>query len=269
MGPIPGSLEAIARLNQAGYRVVVATNQSGIGRGLFDMDTLNAMHEKMIKAAAAGRRPHRRGVLLPAHRADNCECRKPKPGMFERDRRALRRRSRAACRRSATRCATCRRRVAVGCPADPGADRQGQKRPVDDPALPAGTRSSPILPRPSRHAASRHDLPALCPVHAGAGCADAAFRHASLLSLFWLPALQRRRFVMVLGALGRLADEASARHRLPRDRPREHSRAALRDPVQAPVGVGNDRAAGDLSAGRRSSTSASCTGCRSSAGGCG
>ena len=42
--PIPGSLEAIARLNHAGYRVVVATNQSGIGRGLFDMATLNAIH---------------------------------------------------------------------------------------------------------------------------------------------------------------------------------------------------------------------------------
>ena len=50
--PIPGSLEAIARLNHAGFRVVVATNQSGIGRGLFDMATLNAIHEKMHKALA-------------------------------------------------------------------------------------------------------------------------------------------------------------------------------------------------------------------------
>jgi D-glycero-D-manno-heptose 1,7-bisphosphate phosphatase len=50
--PIPGSLEAIARLNQADYRVVVATNQSGIGRGLFDMPTLNAIHDKMHKACA-------------------------------------------------------------------------------------------------------------------------------------------------------------------------------------------------------------------------
>ena len=50
--PIPGSLEAIARLNHAGYRVVVATNQSGIGRGLFEMATLNAIHEKMYKALA-------------------------------------------------------------------------------------------------------------------------------------------------------------------------------------------------------------------------
>ncbi len=49
--PIPGSLEAIARLNQAGYRVVVATNQSGIARGLFDITTLNAIHQKMHAAA--------------------------------------------------------------------------------------------------------------------------------------------------------------------------------------------------------------------------
>ena len=48
--PIPGSLEAIARLNQAGYKVVLATNQSGVGRGLFDMDTLNAIHDKMCRA---------------------------------------------------------------------------------------------------------------------------------------------------------------------------------------------------------------------------
>ena len=64
---LPGSLEAIARLNQAGYRVAIATNQSGIGRGLFDMNALNAMHLKMHRMAAARRRTHRRGVLLPAH----------------------------------------------------------------------------------------------------------------------------------------------------------------------------------------------------------
>ena len=49
--PIPGSLQAIARLNQAGYTVVVATNQSGIGRKLFDMATLNAIHQKMHTAS--------------------------------------------------------------------------------------------------------------------------------------------------------------------------------------------------------------------------
>jgi len=82
--PIPGSLEAIARLNQAGYRVVVATNQSGVGRGLFDMDTLNAIHDKMHRAAqAAGGRID--AVFYCPHAADSkCDCRKPRPGMFER-----------------------------------------------------------------------------------------------------------------------------------------------------------------------------------------
>ncbi|HLX03191.1 MAG TPA: D-glycero-beta-D-manno-heptose 1,7-bisphosphate 7-phosphatase [Trinickia sp.] len=80
---IPGSLEAIARLNQHGYRVVVATNQSGIGRGLFDMAALNAMHVKMQKAvAAAGGRID--AVFFCPHTADdNCECRKPQPGMLK------------------------------------------------------------------------------------------------------------------------------------------------------------------------------------------
>jgi D-glycero-D-manno-heptose 1,7-bisphosphate phosphatase len=82
--PIPGSLEAIAKLNQAGYRVVVATNQSGIGRGLFDMDALNAIHGKMHRAAqAVGARID--AVFYCPHTADSdCNCRKPKPGMFER-----------------------------------------------------------------------------------------------------------------------------------------------------------------------------------------
>jgi len=82
--PIPGSLEAVARLNQAGFRVVVATNQSGIGRGLFDMDTLNAIHGKMHRAAqAVGARID--AVFYCPHAADSgCDCRKPKPGMFER-----------------------------------------------------------------------------------------------------------------------------------------------------------------------------------------
>jgi len=79
---LPGSLEAIARLNHAGYRVVVATNQSGIGRGLFDMAALNAMHLKMHKAAATvGARID--AVFYCPHTAnDNCDCRKPKPGMM-------------------------------------------------------------------------------------------------------------------------------------------------------------------------------------------
>jgi D-glycero-D-manno-heptose 1,7-bisphosphate phosphatase len=80
--PIPGSLEAIARLNHAGFRVVVATNQSGLGRGLFDMATLIAINDKMHKALGqVGGRID--AVFYCPHAADSaCECRKPKPGML-------------------------------------------------------------------------------------------------------------------------------------------------------------------------------------------
>lgn len=80
--PIPGSLEAIARLNQEGYRVVVATNQSGIGRGLFDMPTLNAIHEKMHKSLAqVGGRID--AIFFCPHTSEaECGCRKPKSGMM-------------------------------------------------------------------------------------------------------------------------------------------------------------------------------------------
>jgi len=80
--PLPGSLEAIARLTQAGWRVVVATNQSGIARGLFDMATLNAIHAEMHRAVAqAGGRID--AIFFCPHAADsNCECRKPRPGLL-------------------------------------------------------------------------------------------------------------------------------------------------------------------------------------------
>jgi D-glycero-D-manno-heptose 1,7-bisphosphate phosphatase len=80
--PIPGSLEAIAKLNHAGYRVVVASNQSGIGRGLLDMGALNAINDKMYRVLAqvGG---HIDALFYCPHAAEaNCDCRKPKPGMF-------------------------------------------------------------------------------------------------------------------------------------------------------------------------------------------
>ncbi len=80
--PLPGSLEAIARLTQAGYRVALATNQSGVGRGLFDMVSLNAIHATMNKAVneAGGRID---AIFYCPHAADiNCTCRKPAPGML-------------------------------------------------------------------------------------------------------------------------------------------------------------------------------------------
>ncbi len=80
--PIPGSLEAIARLNQAGYRVVVSTNQSGVARRLLDISTLNAIHQKMHTAAQLVG-AHIDAIFFCPHAADdNCDCRKPKPGML-------------------------------------------------------------------------------------------------------------------------------------------------------------------------------------------
>ena len=81
--PIPGSLEAIARLNQAGYRVVVATNQSGIARGLFDVVTLNAIHQKLHNTAQQFGADIDAIFYCPHAADDNCDCRKPKPGMFD------------------------------------------------------------------------------------------------------------------------------------------------------------------------------------------
>jgi D-glycero-D-manno-heptose 1,7-bisphosphate phosphatase len=81
--PIPGSLEAIARLNQWGWRVVVASNQSGVGRGLFGMDTLNAINDKMVQAASPRSGGRLDAIFFCPHAADStCDCRKPKPGML-------------------------------------------------------------------------------------------------------------------------------------------------------------------------------------------
>ena len=80
--PLPGALEAIARLNHAGWHAVVATNQSGIGRGLFDMSALNAMHTKMnLQLHKLGGRID--AVFFCPHTPqEGCTCRKPLPGLF-------------------------------------------------------------------------------------------------------------------------------------------------------------------------------------------
>src|SRR4051812_43352185 len=80
--PIPGSLEAIGRLNQAGYRVVVATNQSGVARGLFNVLTLNAIHQKLHQAAKTVGADIDAVFFCPHAADDNCDCRKPKAGML-------------------------------------------------------------------------------------------------------------------------------------------------------------------------------------------
>ena len=80
--PLPGALEAIARINHAGWHVVVASNQSGLGRGLFDVAALNAMHAKMhsMLAAVGGRIDA--VFYCPHSPAENCQCRKPASGLF-------------------------------------------------------------------------------------------------------------------------------------------------------------------------------------------
>lgn len=81
--PLPGALEAIARLNHAGWHVVIASNQSGLGRGLFDVASLNAMHAKLhtMLAAVGGRID---AIFYCPHTPDDqCRCRKPGPGLFE------------------------------------------------------------------------------------------------------------------------------------------------------------------------------------------
>ncbi|MCU0970348.1 MAG: D-glycero-beta-D-manno-heptose 1,7-bisphosphate 7-phosphatase [Gammaproteobacteria bacterium] len=81
--PIPGSLEAIARLNHAGFRVVVATNQSGIARGLFDMEALDGIHQRLqSELAKVGGQLD--GIYFCPHAPDDhCRCRKPESGLFE------------------------------------------------------------------------------------------------------------------------------------------------------------------------------------------
>ncbi len=80
--PMPGALEAVARLNHGGWRVVLATNQSGIGRGLFDMASLNAVHARMQRELAAVGGRVEAVFLCPHAPEDNCDCRKPRPGLF-------------------------------------------------------------------------------------------------------------------------------------------------------------------------------------------
>ncbi len=80
---IPGSLAAIAKLNQAGYRVVVCSNQSGVARGLFDLDILQAINEKMLKELANVGGHLDKIYCCPHGPDENCLCRKPKPGLYQ------------------------------------------------------------------------------------------------------------------------------------------------------------------------------------------
>jgi D-glycero-D-manno-heptose 1,7-bisphosphate phosphatase len=81
--PVPGALEAIARLNHAGWHTVVATNQSGLARGLFDMAALNAIHARMNRELGAFGGRIDAVFFCPHGPDDGCRCRKPLPGLFE------------------------------------------------------------------------------------------------------------------------------------------------------------------------------------------
>ncbi len=81
--PIPGSLEAIALLNKHDYTVAVATNQSGIARGLYSIETLDAIHAKMHQAVKSAGGHIDAVYYCPHINEDNCECRKPKSKMLQ------------------------------------------------------------------------------------------------------------------------------------------------------------------------------------------
>jgi D-glycero-D-manno-heptose 1,7-bisphosphate phosphatase len=82
--PLPGSIQAIAGLCAAGFRVAIASNQSGVGRGLLDAPTLDAIHQKMLTAIGSGGGRIATTEYCPHSPDADCECRKPKPGLLRR-----------------------------------------------------------------------------------------------------------------------------------------------------------------------------------------
>ena len=80
--PVPGALDAVARINHAGWHTVVATNQAGIGRGMIDMAAVNAIHAEMNRQLAANGGRIDAVFFCPHTPEDGCDCRKPKPGML-------------------------------------------------------------------------------------------------------------------------------------------------------------------------------------------
>ena len=81
--PVPGALEAVARLNPAGWHAVLATNQAGIGRGLVDMASLNAVHRRMIQLLAEKGGRIDAVFFCPHAPEEQCDCRKPLPGLMQ------------------------------------------------------------------------------------------------------------------------------------------------------------------------------------------
>jgi len=87
--PIPGSLEAMARLSRSGRNVVILTNQSGLGRGIFDVEALEAIHDRLNRGVEDLGGRIRAILICPHTPADGCGCRKPASGLLERAEREL------------------------------------------------------------------------------------------------------------------------------------------------------------------------------------
>lgn len=83
LDPLPGALEAVARLNQAGWHTVLATNQPGIGRGLLDMQAVNAVHKRLNQLLQAKGGRLDAAFFCPHTPEDGCQCRKPLPGLLQ------------------------------------------------------------------------------------------------------------------------------------------------------------------------------------------
>jgi D-glycero-D-manno-heptose 1,7-bisphosphate phosphatase len=81
--PVPGSPEALAKATQAGFRIVVVSNQAGLAHGLFNMDTLNEIHAKMIKELKRYGGEIEAIFFCPHAPEADCQCRKPRPGMLK------------------------------------------------------------------------------------------------------------------------------------------------------------------------------------------
>lgn len=81
--PIPGSLQAISQLTKANFKIAVATNQSGVGRGYYDEEMLNQIHQKMLKQITEAGGKVDKIVYCPHHPNEQCNCRKPKPGLLQ------------------------------------------------------------------------------------------------------------------------------------------------------------------------------------------
>ena len=81
--PIPGSLDAIATLNRAGFQVIIATNQSGVARGYYNLLMLDEIHEKLMAELAAVGGYIEEIFFCPHHPDEHCACRKPKTGLFQ------------------------------------------------------------------------------------------------------------------------------------------------------------------------------------------